>query len=140
MYDRTAIMRTAWRRYRENRAAGTSFSRSAFAAALASAWVMTKARPAIMANAWAHYRDSRSSRMAFCRLAFDRCLRQAWTSAKMRAAYAAERREASPHLAPIAAPALSPMEQRIDALKYLSARYRIDLMEREIRAEYGVAA
>ncbi len=32
---------------------------------------------------------------------------------------------------------MSAMEARIDGLKYLSTRYRIDLMEREIRAEYA---
>lgn len=96
MHNRSSIMRNAWHRYQQTRTADAAFSRRAFAAALASAWAMAKARLNVMANAWANYRDSRSSRMTFCRRVFGRCLQQAWAAAKMRVAYAAEKAGAEP--------------------------------------------
>lgn len=96
-------------------------------------------RTAIMRTAWLIYRRDRNSRLAFSRKFFTECLRSAWAGAKRMAAYAAELAGTAPQPAPIAAPVLSPMEARIDALKYLSARYHVADMERAIRAEYAHA-
>ncbi|MEE2951498.1 MAG: hypothetical protein VYD57_09650 [Pseudomonadota bacterium] len=96
-------------------------------------------RRAIMQDAWARYRIERAGFSKFSPAAFRRCLLQAWEKAKFRARYANQ----SPVLVgPVdhRTDAQRQMDARIDALKYLSARYDIAAMERSIRAEYARAA
>lgn len=101
-------------------------------------------RSAFMRSVWQHFRRVANPRQAFCRKLFGEVLRFMWKSQRVRLEAERERQAnlQSQHSAVIeAAPArpLSPMEARIDGLKYLSARYRIDLMAAEIRAEYAHA-
>lgn len=99
-------------------------------------------RSTFMRSVWQHFRCVANPRQAFCRKLFAQVLAFMWKGERIRLDAERERQERR-RAAPIvvAAPArpLSPMEARIDGLKYLSARYRIDLMERDIRAEYAHA-
>lgn len=138
MLNRSQIMRTAWRRYRETRTAGTAanapFSRRLFGAALAAAWAMARARPAVMANAWANYRDARSSRLRFCRRVFGRCLQQAWNAAKARVAFAAEKAGAEP-VVPIAPRPISYRPLELPDLGFYAGRHAMQPNEAFIRAQ-----
>ncbi|WP_136625036.1 hypothetical protein [Aureimonas flava] len=95
-----------------------------------------------MKSVWAHFRRVASPHRPFCRKLFSQVLAFMWKSERVRiqaAREAAVRVAATPIVVSAPARPLSPMEARIDGLKYLSARYRIDLMAAEIRAEYANA-
>lgn len=107
-------------------------------------------RSDLMKAAWARYRQGARRFIKFDRIAFASALRIEWHCAQARARRLQRERdlyETAPAPAAVAKaekpvaitsePAeMSEMERRIDGLKYLSTRYRIDLMERAIRAEY----
>jgi hypothetical protein len=104
---------------------------------------MSYDRRAIMTAAWARYRAAyRNYRLQ--PTAFREALRIEWSAAKHKAETV--KREAARralavqtfNASPVAAPVLSPMEARIDALKYLPFRYDLAAAERAIRAEYAV--
>ena len=101
-------------------------------------------RSAFMRTVWQHFRRVANPRQAFCRKLFAQVLAFMWKSERVRLDAERERRVnlQSQHSAVIEATPprpLSEMEARIDGLKYLSARYAIGIMEREIRAEYASA-
>lgn len=97
-------------------------------------------RSTLMRDAWAHYRRVQIPGRAFDRALFGQVLAFIWKGARVRLQAdreAAARRAAAPIVVPVVDQPMTEMEVRIDGLKYLSARYRIDIMEREIRAEYA---
>ncbi|WP_416356323.1 hypothetical protein ACLNGM_20170 [Aureimonas phyllosphaerae] len=100
-------------------------------------------RSTFMKSVWVHFRRVANPRQAFCRKLFAQVLAFMWKSERIR--IQADRETAARRAQPVAfivqtpARPLSPTEARIDSLKYLSARYNISLMEREIRAEYSCA-
>lgn len=98
-------------------------------------------RSTIMKTAWFQYRQMTRYRVGFDRKLFADVLRFVWSEAKRREAAAAARRarEIEAFVSqPAASVALvSELEQRIDSLKYLSARYDIGRMALEIRAEHA---
>lgn len=99
-------------------------------------------RSAFMKTVWQHFRRVANPRQAFCRKLFGEVLRFMWKGERVRLDAERERKapcRAAPIVVPAPARPLSEMEARIDGLKYLSARYRIDLMAAEIRAEYAHA-
>lgn len=100
-------------------------------------------RTAIMKAAWSQYRSMQGPRQPFNRKLFADVLRFIWSETKRRACNNAEaearRARAIADFARLPVVPLAPLselEQRIDALKYLSFRHNIAAMERSIRAEY----
>jgi hypothetical protein len=100
-------------------------------------------RRAIMTASWARYRAAYGT-YAFKPAAFREALRIEWAIAKRAARIAGEeaaRRAAALERfntsAVVVVPAMSEMEARIDALKYLPFRYDLAAAERAIRAEYA---
>ncbi|WP_427026571.1 hypothetical protein ACP4J4_20350 (plasmid) [Aureimonas ureilytica] len=106
-------------------------------------------RSDLMKAAWVRYRQGARRFIKFDRIAFASALRIEWSCAQARArrlqrerdlydaAPAAVAKVEKPIVVTSEPAEMSEMERRIDGLKYLSTRYRIDLMERAIRAEYA---
>ena len=112
MFNRTAIMKAAWARYRAAYGTYKTFYRICFREALRIEWKAAK------------YEAKRGQEQA------------------RRDREYAERAKTRPvrFMGEIVEPPMSEMEARIDALKYLSFRYNIAAMERAIRAEYAARA
>lgn len=98
-------------------------------------------RSNFMKSVWMQYRRTAFPGRPFDRKHFALCLTFMWKGERVRIQAERERRALAAQPVVVASPVrtapMSEMERRIDGLKFLSTRYRIDLMEREIRAEYG---
>lgn len=104
-------------------------------------------RSAFMKAVWSHYRRVAGPLSPFDRKLFADVLRFMWKPERARLQAERERQARAAEIVTcsgreqLAAPTrpLTEMERRIDGLKYLSARYPVGRMEREIRAEYAHA-